>query len=69
MGASKYEFNPRQFDEDIQQNAVRYETKMDEIRQKINSILASVPARMPETFSLIIEVLREKSVLEVALKR
>lgn len=58
MGASKYEFNPLQFDKDIAENQERYRIKKLVVENKLNDILYSDSNRIDETWNMIIEVLR-----------
>lgn len=59
MGASKYEFNPEQFEIDVENNIKRYKNKKDSAKQEIIKILESDPTRLDESFSMVLEILRE----------
>lgn len=59
MGSSKYEFNPNQLDIDIRKKEEHYNKKKDSINKQILSMLESEPEKMNETFSIILDVLRE----------
>lgn len=59
MGASKYEFNPEQLDTDVERNQVRLEKKRKDIKKKIIAMLESDPVRIEESFSTLLDVLRE----------
>ncbi|PAF08686.1 hypothetical protein CHH65_13950 [Shouchella clausii] len=57
---SKYAYDPEKLDDDIKANIQRIERKRERIKRVINEEITSEPTRMEETFSLMIDVLREK---------
>lgn len=59
MGASKYEFNPEQFDIDVENNRLRYLDKYSQVYGELTMIMESDPTRLDETFSIILDVMRE----------
>jgi Txe/YoeB family toxin of Txe-Axe toxin-antitoxin module len=59
MGSSKYEFNPKQFDIDVMEKLQLHQEKKERIAEQIDQLLMEDPFRIGDTFSLIIEVLRE----------
>lgn len=59
MGTSKYEFNPEQFDIDVANNAKRHQETKAKIYEEIKRMLESDPVRMDQTFSTMLEVMRE----------
>ena len=59
MGSSKYELNPEQFDIDIANHQKRYDEKKKEVDEKVRAILSEDPVRMEETFSMILDVMRD----------
>ncbi|MFJ8528702.1 hypothetical protein [Bacillus sp. NPDC094106] len=59
MGSSKYEFHPEQFDIDVLNNKRDYEEKKKYIKQELNKMILCKPSRMGETFSMMIQALRE----------
>lgn len=59
MGTSKYEFNPEQFEIDVSNNLQRYSVKKQTLSHKIHAILKEDPVRMDESFSMLLDILRE----------
>jgi hypothetical protein len=59
MGSSKYEFNPEQFEIDIQNKIIKQQQLKQDIHSAILSILKNNAHNMDQTFSTILEVLRE----------
>lgn len=59
MGSSKYEFNPSQLEDDIQQNIERYQKTKDLIRQEVLGNFQKDSFKMDQTLSIYLEVLRE----------
>lgn len=59
MGSSRYEFNPEQFDMDVQRNIERRNKRKDEIKNLILSELKKDPVRQDETYQMFIDALRE----------
>lgn len=59
MGSSKYEFNPEQFEIDVQNNINRYMELKDNIKEELHKIILQDPSRMSTTFTCVLEVLRE----------
>lgn len=59
MGSSKYEHHPEKFEEDILENKARYNKKSQGIKEELNRMLRSEPSRMNETFSIMLQSLRE----------
>jgi hypothetical protein len=59
MGASKYEFNPEQFDIDVENNRLRYEDTRALIHAELTRIIEANPVRLEETFSIMLDVMRE----------
>ena len=59
MGASKYEFNPQQFDIDMAYHQRKYKERKMQYEKQLRKLIESEPHRMGENYSLVIEVLRE----------
>lgn len=59
MGCSKYEFNPEQFEIDIQNKIIKQLENKQEIHTILTNILRKDAYKMDQTFSTILEVLRE----------
>lgn len=59
MGASKYEFNPQQFDIDMADHQRKYKERKMQYEKQLRKLIESEPHRMGENYSLVIEVLRE----------
>jgi hypothetical protein len=59
MGASKYEFNPEQFDIDVENNRLRYEDSRELIHAELTRLMEADPVRLDETFSIMLDVMRE----------
>ncbi|WP_242290366.1 MULTISPECIES: hypothetical protein [unclassified Bacillus cereus group] len=59
MGSSKYEYNPEKFEKDVLNNKKRYEGKSQEIKEELSRLLKNEPSRMNETFSMMLQSLRE----------
>lgn len=59
MGASKYEFNPTQFEIDIANNLIKHQAKRDRIKNAVKEILEEDPALINETYHLFIQILRD----------
>lgn len=59
MGSSKYEFNPEQFDKDIQNKIDKHRQLKQSIHNSIMEFIRSEPHNMNQTFSTILEVMRE----------
>ena len=57
---SKYAYDPEKLDDDIKANIQRIESKREHIKRVLSEEITSEPTRMEETFSLMIDVLREK---------
>jgi len=62
MGSSKYEFDPNQFDIDILNNKKRYDEKLKLIKYDLEEILYQDPIRINETWSMILQNLRQMKV-------
>lgn len=56
---SKYAYVPEQLDKDIEANAQRVERKKEHLKEMISVEITRDPIRMEETFSVLIDVLRE----------
>ncbi|MDX5808732.1 MULTISPECIES: hypothetical protein [unclassified Bacillus cereus group] len=59
MGSSKYEYNPEKFEKDVLNNEERYHGKSQEIKEELSILLKNEPSRMNETFSMMLQSLRE----------
>lgn len=59
MGTSKYEFNPEQFEIDVENNRIRYLGKYTDIYSALEQQIESDPVRIDETFSIMLDVMRE----------
>ncbi|WP_050613311.1 hypothetical protein [Bacillus testis] len=59
MGSSKYEFDTKQLDLDIQANIDRHRSMKESIRKEILAKLKQDAPRMEQTFSIYLEVLRD----------
>lgn len=59
MGASKYEFNPEQFDIDAENNRLRYDEQHTSIKAELTRLIEADPVRLSETFSIMLDVMRE----------
>jgi hypothetical protein len=59
MGCSKYEFNPEQFEIDIQNKIIKHQQEKQEIQTILTNILRRDAFKMDQTFSIILDVLRE----------
>lgn len=59
MGSSKYEYNPEKFEKDVLNNEERYLEKSQEIKEELSILLKNEPSRMNETFSMMLQSLRE----------
>lgn len=60
MSNSKYDFNPEQLDKDFQKHKERYESKKQLITDIVDGLIKSDPVRKEETFSIFIEILKER---------
>lgn len=59
VGASKYEFNPQQFDIDMADHQRNYKERKMQYEKQLRKLIESEPHRIGENYSLVIEVLRE----------
>ncbi|MED0951148.1 hypothetical protein P4T70_24170 [Bacillus mobilis] len=59
MGSSKYEYHPEKLEKDVLNNQKRYERKSQEIKEELSRLLKNEPSRMNETFSMMLQSLRE----------
>lgn len=59
MGTSKYEFNPDQFDIDVEANRVRFVTRRALIHAELKKLIELDGPRIDETFSMMLDVMRE----------
>jgi hypothetical protein len=59
MGGSKYELEPDLFNLDTQANLERFERKKQLIKDMIDGMMKSDPARQEETFFMFVEALRD----------
>ncbi|PAD85063.1 hypothetical protein CHH57_01770 [Niallia circulans] len=59
MGSSKYEFSPEQIDKDIQNKIDKHQQLKRSIHNSIMEFISSEPHKMDQTFSTILEVMRE----------
>lgn len=59
MGSSKYEFNPEQLDIDVHNKNIKSQQQKLEIHLTIMYLLKKDAFRMDQTFSTILQVLRE----------
>jgi hypothetical protein len=59
IGSSKYEFNPEQFEIDIHNKIIKHQQQKLEIYNIIMNMLKKDPSEIDQTFSTILQVLRE----------